>query len=191
VALRCVLNSTSDPEDINMMIQPCEWNGANNRVLNSLAVFAIENRHLGREHPLILPDLPVVRTLYLTENQTIEPPSPRLLALHRAIANILHFSVVGDYINTILRDMEWKDTRADGSTELGRLVTLGLGGWSGVIHSWLERPGLDQRHSRQMCNEQELSQALGDSCGIWVFTPSKKSSRTGVMGSRAVTEIWS
>ncbi|KAK4154408.1 hypothetical protein C8A00DRAFT_32837 [Chaetomidium leptoderma] len=32
----------------------------------------------------------------------------------------------GDYIDKILRDMEWDDTRADGSTELGRLVTLGL-----------------------------------------------------------------
>ena len=86
-------------------------------------------------HPLIMPDLPVVRTLYLTENRTIEPPSPRLLALHCAIAHILHLSAAGDYINTILRDMEWKDTRADGSTELGRLVTLGLGGWSEAIHS--------------------------------------------------------
>lgn len=86
-------------------------------------------------HPAILPDLPVVRTLYLTENRTIEPPSPRLLTLHCAIAHILHLSGAGDYIREILRDMEWNDTKGDGSTELGRLVMLRLGGWSEAIHS--------------------------------------------------------
>lgn len=80
-------------------------------------------------HPHLMPNLPVVRTLYLTENRNIEPPSSRLLALHYAIAHILHLSGAGEHIARIIKDMEWKDTRADGSTELGRLVTLGLGGW--------------------------------------------------------------
>jgi hypothetical protein len=80
---------------------------------------------------LLIRDLPVVRTLFLitTEDRNIEPPSPRLLALHRAIGHILHLSAAGDYIDRILRDAEWKDTHADGSTELGHLVSLRLHGW--------------------------------------------------------------
>ncbi|KAH6641631.1 hypothetical protein F5144DRAFT_140885 [Chaetomium tenue] len=73
--------------------------------------------------------LPVVRKLYLTEERTIEPPSPRLLAIHRAIAHILHLSGASNYINTILKDLEkaqWHCAEADGSTDLGRLVHLGL-----------------------------------------------------------------
>lgn len=75
--------------------------------------------------------LPVTRTLYVTENRTIDPPSPRLLAVHRAIAHILHLSGAGAYIDWILRDMEEYAVRADGTSALGRMVTLGLGGWLG------------------------------------------------------------
>lgn len=75
------------------------------------------------------PSLPVTRTLYLAENRTIDPPSPRLLAVHCAIAHILHLSAAGEYIDRILRDAEEYGIQADGSTELGRLVRLGLGGW--------------------------------------------------------------
>ncbi|KAK5635642.1 hypothetical protein RRF57_011354 [Xylaria bambusicola] len=75
--------------------------------------------------------LPVTRTLYLSHNQTIDPPSPRLLALHRAIAYILHLSAAGEYIDKLLRDMDGQGILADGSTELDRLVRLGLRGWSG------------------------------------------------------------
>ncbi|KAK4194462.1 hypothetical protein QBC40DRAFT_290706 [Triangularia verruculosa] len=81
--------------------------------------------------PLLLRNLPVVRELFLTEDRNIEPPSPRLLALHRAIGHILHLSGAGDYIDRILRDTEWKDTRADGSTQLGHLVSLKIQGWLG------------------------------------------------------------
>ncbi|KAK0718752.1 hypothetical protein B0T21DRAFT_295268 [Apiosordaria backusii] len=77
----------------------------------------------------VTPGLPVQRTLFLTENRNIDPPSPRFLAIHCAIAHILHLSAAGDYIEKILEDMEWKDTRADGGTELGRLVGLRLSGW--------------------------------------------------------------
>lgn len=73
--------------------------------------------------------LPVTRTLYVTENRTIDPPSPRLLAIHCAIAHVLHFSAAGEYIDQLLRDMEDAAVRADGSIELGRLVQLGLGVW--------------------------------------------------------------
>ncbi|KAF2454343.1 hypothetical protein BDY21DRAFT_353691 [Lineolata rhizophorae] len=73
--------------------------------------------------------LPVTRSLYLTETRTIDPPSPRLLAVHRAISYILHLSAAGEYIDKILEDIEEQGIRADGSTELGRLVSLRLYGW--------------------------------------------------------------
>ncbi|KAK3690482.1 hypothetical protein B0T22DRAFT_515937 [Podospora appendiculata] len=87
-------------------------------------------RHIMRD-----PSLPVTRTLHLVENRTIDPPSPRLLAVPYAIAHILHLSAAGEYIDRILRDAEEYGVRADGSTELGRLVGLGLGQWAGGIPS--------------------------------------------------------
>ncbi|KKZ65857.1 hypothetical protein EMCG_08362 [[Emmonsia] crescens] len=77
----------------------------------------------------VVPELPVTRELFLTTDPSIEPPSPRLLAIHRAIAHILHLSGVGQYIDKILQDMDEIGAREGGSTELGRLVTLRLGGW--------------------------------------------------------------
>ncbi|WEW54911.1 hypothetical protein PRK78_000338 [Emydomyces testavorans] len=76
----------------------------------------------------ILQDVPVTRTLYLTDDGSIEPPSPRLLAIHCAIAHILHLSGAEGYIDNILRDME-TGVQEDGSTELNRVVKLKLGGW--------------------------------------------------------------
>ncbi|KAJ4171733.1 hypothetical protein NW754_000312 [Fusarium falciforme] len=73
---------------------------------------------------------PVTRTLYLTESRTIDPPSPRLLAIHNAIAHILHLSAAGEYIDRILRDLEQHGVREDGSTEIDRFVKLRLDGWS-------------------------------------------------------------
>ncbi|KLU91809.1 hypothetical protein MAPG_10757 [Magnaporthiopsis poae ATCC 64411] len=70
--------------------------------------------------------LPVTRTLYLTENRNIDPPSPRLLAIHRAIGHILHLSGAGDYIEQVLRDAEEYGVRSDGSTQLGMLLSLKL-----------------------------------------------------------------
>jgi len=74
--------------------------------------------------PALARSLPIVRSFYM--HPTIDPPSQRLLALHRAIAHILHLSRAGDYIEKILRDMEDGIVRADGSTELGRMVDLTL-----------------------------------------------------------------
>ena len=73
--------------------------------------------------------LPVSRTLFLADSHTIDPPSPRLLAIHSAIAHILHLSAAGNYIDKILRDLEdagEQGAQADGSTDLGRIVHLGL-----------------------------------------------------------------
>ncbi|OJD19629.1 hypothetical protein ACJ73_08629 [Blastomyces percursus] len=73
--------------------------------------------------------LPVTRTLLLSPNHTVDPPSLRLLALHRAIAIILNLSAAGEYIDRIIRDNEQLWMRSDGSAELGHLVALHLGGW--------------------------------------------------------------
>jgi hypothetical protein len=51
--------------------------------------------------------LPVARTTCPRRRDiTIAPPSPRFLALHRAIARILHDSGAGEYVNQLLDDME-------------------------------------------------------------------------------------
>ncbi|OJD14934.1 hypothetical protein ACJ73_09027 [Blastomyces percursus] len=75
------------------------------------------------------PLFPVTRTLTLSPNRTIDPPSTRLLNVHRAIARIMNLSGAGEYIEKILRDLEEVDVRADGSTNLGRVMNLRLGGW--------------------------------------------------------------
>ncbi|RSL88213.1 hypothetical protein CDV31_016107 [Fusarium ambrosium] len=74
--------------------------------------------------------VPVTRTLYPTEERTTDTPSPRLLAIHSAIAHILHFSTAGGYIDDILRDAEEPGARENGSTELEHLPRLGLSGWT-------------------------------------------------------------
>ncbi|KID77229.1 uncharacterized protein G6M90_00g099530 [Metarhizium brunneum] len=77
--------------------------------------------------------LPVTRTLFLTESRGIEPPMPRLLAIHYAIAHILHLSAAGPYIDKILEDAAEQDVRADGSFPLGQLVQLKMEGLLGDI----------------------------------------------------------
>jgi len=78
-------------------------------------------------HPFVAGNkLPVTRTLF--EHASIDPPSPRLLAFHAAIAHILHLSGAGDYIQHILDEMDegGRVVREDGLTPLGHFVTLGL-----------------------------------------------------------------
>ncbi|EPE06409.1 hypothetical protein F503_02537 [Ophiostoma piceae UAMH 11346] len=78
---------------------------------------------------LIARELPVTRTLFVTENRTIDPPLPRLLAVHRAIAHILHLSGAGAYIENVLRDIEHNVVRSDGTTNLAPMIHLSLWGW--------------------------------------------------------------
>ena len=73
--------------------------------------------------------LPDTRSLFLSPDRTIDPPLPRFLAVHRAIAYILHLSAAGEYIDKILWDLEETGIRSDGSTDLGRFVSLRLAGW--------------------------------------------------------------
>jgi len=72
--------------------------------------------------------LPITCTFCLTNTRTIDPPSPQLLAVHRAIAHILHLSAAGEYIDRLLQDRDKKGTLTDGSTDVGRLVKLSLSG---------------------------------------------------------------
>lgn len=74
--------------------------------------------------PALARRFPVTRTLFV--HPTIDPPSKRLLAFHRAIAHILQLSGAGDYLQNVLDDVEKKVVRENGSTPLGSLVTLGL-----------------------------------------------------------------
>lgn len=72
--------------------------------------------------------LPVTRTLFNFDG--VDPPSPRLLALHRAIAHILHFSGAGAYISRLSHDMEKNVAiQPDGSTNLAEMINLRLGAW--------------------------------------------------------------
>ncbi|EFE41037.1 conserved hypothetical protein [Trichophyton verrucosum HKI 0517] len=75
------------------------------------------------------PLFPVTRTLLLSPSRTIDPPSAQLLGVHRAIAKIMNLSGAGEYIEEVLRDLEEINVRADGSTNLGRVINLRLGGW--------------------------------------------------------------
>ncbi|OAA66156.1 hypothetical protein ISF_03994 [Cordyceps fumosorosea ARSEF 2679] len=73
---------------------------------------------------------PVTRALYLSVDQSIEPPAPRLLALHRAIGHILHLSGAGAYIDNILRKFEEEQpVQCNGSTPLGEFVQLRMNRW--------------------------------------------------------------
>jgi hypothetical protein len=92
--------------------------------------------HIDSVHALSLvrhPILPVTRTFLLTPDHTVDPPSPRLLAIHRAIARILNLSGAGGYIDRILRDLEEVEIKEDGSTELAPVLSLKLGGWSNGV----------------------------------------------------------
>ena len=76
------------------------------------------------------PLFPVVRTLTFDSDysSTIDLPSPRLLAVHRAIARIMEVSNAGPYVKDLLRNIEGDSVRADGPTNLRVMIRLWLGG---------------------------------------------------------------
>ncbi|KAI9733994.1 MAG: hypothetical protein M1834_002651 [Cirrosporium novae-zelandiae] len=78
---------------------------------------------------LRLPIFPITRALHLTHEHTIDPPSPQLLVFHSACVTILQMSGAGEYIDKILEDLDETIVKADGSSDLGRIVTLTIGGW--------------------------------------------------------------
>ncbi|KAH6624130.1 hypothetical protein B0J18DRAFT_444384 [Chaetomium sp. MPI-SDFR-AT-0129] len=77
-------------------------------------------------HPFLAAVLrvPVRRTFF--SHPSIDPPLERLLQLHSAIGHILHLSGASEYIDDILRDMEDRVVREDGSTQLGAMVNVAL-----------------------------------------------------------------
>ncbi|KAK3337681.1 hypothetical protein B0T19DRAFT_413287 [Cercophora scortea] len=77
-------------------------------------------------HPFLSAQLqfPIRRTLF--SHASIDPPLARLLELHSAIGHVLYMSGAGEYINTILRNMEDGVVQEDGSTPLGALVNAAL-----------------------------------------------------------------
>jgi HNH endonuclease len=79
------------------------------------------------------PKLPLTRTLFITSDRTIDPPSSRLLAIHRACSLILHLSGAAEFVNKVIRDMDEKAVESDGTTALGSLVSLGLRKWDGSV----------------------------------------------------------
>lgn len=70
---------------------------------------------------------PVTRTL--TASEGIAAPSPRLLAIHYSLTQIIHLSGVATYLDNILHDLEVMGVKEDGSTHLGHLTSLRYGGW--------------------------------------------------------------
>lgn len=77
---------------------------------------------------------PVTRTLFLSADRTIDAPLLRLLTIHAAVAKVMHMSGTGDHCEKIMRDTEELLVKADGSTNLGTLATLRLGGWwNGIV----------------------------------------------------------
>lgn len=81
-----------------------------------------------RSHFLRDPLFAVTRTLTLSPNRTIDPASPRLLSVHRAVAHIMKLSGAGQYIESILRDLEEEVVKEDVSTNLECIMNLRLGG---------------------------------------------------------------
>jgi hypothetical protein len=76
--------------------------------------------------PDLEPFLSTERIALNARHQTVETPSPLLLQIHRAAAKILHASAAGEYIERLLRDRNKGSAKADGSTNLGALVAMGL-----------------------------------------------------------------
>lgn len=76
---------------------------------------------------------PVTRTL--VSRQGIRVPEPRLLAIHRAIGQILHLSAAGEYVLNIVQEMNEFDGVAaeDGSSNLGQYLSAKLGGGSAEV----------------------------------------------------------
>ncbi|KAI9651660.1 MAG: hypothetical protein M1829_002575 [Trizodia sp. TS-e1964] len=72
---------------------------------------------------LILLGLP--RTVRF-QSESIPLPSPRLLAVHKALARMMHLTGAGEIIDHRFRDYPDDNIAADGTTDLGALITVGL-----------------------------------------------------------------
>lgn len=89
--------------------------------------FLMFDVHDPRERMIAPFKLPIIQDLNSTDD--IDPPSPKLLAIHYAIGKMLHLSGAGAYVDRIFRDMEsmWLDSAVEsGDKLLGELVGLKL-----------------------------------------------------------------
>lgn len=72
--------------------------------------------------------LPVTTTLSSTI-PTAPVPSPILLKIRHSVANILRLTAAGEYIDSVLRDMEAPCLPADGSADIGCMISAKISGW--------------------------------------------------------------
>ena len=70
--------------------------------------------------------LPKEVNLQNKDRQDIDPPCPRLLRIHRVVAEILHLSAAGEYIDRMIRESEEPSARADGTTDIGAILAMKL-----------------------------------------------------------------
>ncbi|RLL93285.1 hypothetical protein CFD26_100688 [Aspergillus turcosus] len=97
-------------------------------------------------HRVRVEKLPVTVSLPLPPERNIDPTSPELLAIHRAIGRILHLSAVGEYIDKFFRDMEeleGGEIMANGSTRIEDYVLFRLAGTE-----WLDETSVVEQHWR-------------------------------------------
>ncbi|KAI9651905.1 MAG: hypothetical protein M1829_002110 [Trizodia sp. TS-e1964] len=74
------------------------------------------------------PNMPIAglpRTVRF-ESEVIPLPSPRLLAVHKALARMMHLTGAGENITYQFRDYPDTEIAADGTTDLGALLTVGF-----------------------------------------------------------------
>ena len=81
---------------------------------------------------------PKVVKLQNKDRQDIDPPCPHLLRIHRAVAEILHLSAAGEYIDNIARESEEPSARADGTTDIGAILAMKVG-----LNGYIRSRGLD------------------------------------------------
>jgi HNH endonuclease len=109
--------------DLNIYFEPVPNSGASH-------TYVIKQT---TSYPFFRRQLPLTRTLFTTHGRTIDPPSSRLLAIHRACSLILHLSGAAEFVSKVIRDMDENAVESDGTTELGSLVSLGLREWDGSV----------------------------------------------------------
>ncbi|KAE8310227.1 hypothetical protein BDV41DRAFT_566721 [Aspergillus transmontanensis] len=115
-----------DPTIIIPRISGCDID----RPMSAIAFEHLSDHTYMVDYLLLTIELPVTRTLFLTPDRSVDPPSVELLKLHYAIARIFHLSAAEEYIDNILRRMDETDGRqlsANGSTPIDHYIWLKLG----------------------------------------------------------------
>lgn len=77
-------------------------------------------------------ELPLHVDFNLLRHKPIDPPCPRLLRIHYIISHVLHLSRAGKYLGKMMEAMD-EPVQADGSSELGSMLSMKLSNWAGVL----------------------------------------------------------